>query len=55
MMLLWLAWFGFNGGSILAFNDRVSRILVNTLMGGVAGMVSGCFIGWYQSKIPQWD
>ncbi|MEM9539241.1 MAG: ammonium transporter [Cyanobacteria bacterium P01_E01_bin.42] len=53
MMLLWLAWFGFNGGSLLLFDDRVSRILVNTLMGGVAGMMSGCFLGWYKTRVPQ--
>ena len=53
MMLLWLAWFGFNGGSVLFFDSRVSRILVNTLMGGVAGMISGCFLGWKKNKIPQ--
>ncbi|MGI0483231.1 ammonium transporter [Geminocystis sp. CENA526] len=53
VMLLWIAWFGFNGGSILLFNNHVPRILVNTLMGGVAGMISGCFFGWQKYKIPE--
>lgn len=53
VMLLWIAWFGFNGGSTLVFNDQVSRILVNTLMAGVAGMISGCFFGWRKYKLPE--
>ncbi|MBE9221334.1 ammonium transporter [Cyanobacterium stanieri LEGE 03274] len=53
VMLLWIAWFGFNGGSILVFNNQVALILVNTLMGGVAGMISSCIFTWYREKIPQ--
>ncbi|OKH16976.1 ammonium transporter [[Limnothrix rosea] IAM M-220] len=39
-MLLWFGWFGFNAGSTLAFNDQVPIILLNTLMAGVAGLIS---------------
>ncbi|BAQ63405.1 ammonium transporter [Geminocystis sp. NIES-3709] len=53
VMLLWIAWFGFNGGSIFVFNDQVPRILVNTLMAGVAGMISGCIFGWQKYKMPE--
>ncbi|MGY6529489.1 MAG: ammonium transporter [Cyanobacterium sp.] len=53
VMLLWIAWFGFNGGSVLVFNNQVALILVNTLMGGVAGMISSCIFSWYREKIPQ--
>jgi len=53
VMLLWIAWFGFNGGSIFVFNDQVPRILVNTLMAGVGGMISGCFFGWRKYKLPE--
>lgn len=53
VMLLWIAWFGFNGGSILVFNDKVARILVNTLMGGVAGMISACAFSLYKYKIVE--
>ncbi len=53
VMLLWIAWFGFNGGSTLAFNDEVTRILVNTLMAGVGGMICCCAVGWYKSKTPE--
>lgn len=53
VMLLWIAWFGFNGGSTFVFNDQVPKILVNTLMAGVAGMISGCFFGWQKYKLPE--
>ncbi len=43
VLLLWLGWFGFNGGSTLALNDQVPLILLNTflaaLAGGLAAMV----------------
>ncbi|MEM6251908.1 MAG: ammonium transporter [Cyanobacteria bacterium P01_D01_bin.156] len=39
-LLLWFGWFGFNGGSTLAFNEQVPRILVNTLLAGAAGLVA---------------
>ncbi|WP_051326607.1 ammonium transporter [Aliagarivorans taiwanensis] len=31
-LLLWLGWFGFNGGSTLAFTDAVPKILLNTCL-----------------------
>lgn len=38
-LLLWVGWLGFNGGSTLAFNERVPIIILNTLLSGVAGML----------------
>ena len=45
MFILWLGWFGFNGGSQLAMGtiadaDDVARIFVNTNMAAAAGVVS---------------
>jgi ammonium transporter, Amt family len=37
VMLLWLGWFGFNGGSTLAFDARVPMILLNTFLAASAG------------------
>jgi len=39
LLLLWLGWFGFNGGSLLRATEQIPGILVNTFL---AGMVGGC-------------
>ncbi len=39
-LLLWIGWFGFNGGSTLAMNAQVPKIVLNTLLGGAAGLVA---------------
>lgn len=46
VILLWFGWFGFNGGSTLAWNEQVPTILVNTAMGAASGMVATLFLGW---------
>ena len=40
VILLWLGWFGFNGGSTLALDDRIPRVLTNTIFAGAAGLVT---------------
>ncbi|RIV17223.1 ammonium transporter [Alicyclobacillaceae bacterium I2511] len=37
--ILWFSWFGFNGGSLLQFNNRVGLILLNTNFAAAAGVV----------------
>ncbi len=46
VILLWVGWFGFNGGSVLAFNDRVIVIVTNTVIAGSAGMCVSMIVGW---------
>ncbi|MEY8241047.1 MAG: ammonium transporter [Cycloclasticus sp.] len=36
-LLIWLGWFGFNGGSTLEWNDSVPTILLNTCLSAFAG------------------
>jgi ammonium transporter, Amt family len=46
-LLLWFGWFGFNGGSTLAFNDKVPLILVNTVLAGASGGVAAMFVSQF--------
>lgn len=46
VMILWFGWFGFNGGSTLAFNDQVAGIIINTALASAAAMISALFAGW---------
>lgn len=52
VMLLWFGWFGFNGGSTLAASAAVPGILINTTLGGAAGMVGALLLGWLVLKKP---
>ncbi|MFK8185067.1 MAG: ammonium transporter [Phormidesmis sp.] len=49
-MLLWFGWFGFNGGSNLAFNQQVAVITINTLMAGAAGLITPIAIMEWQRQ-----
>ncbi|GAB4508766.1 MAG: hypothetical protein OHK0046_02210 [Anaerolineae bacterium] len=50
VMLLWMGWFGFNGGSTLAMNDQVVHIVANTVLAGAAGLCAGMGISWLAFK-----
>lgn len=45
-LLLFFGWFGFNGGSTLAANAAVPGIIVNTLLGGVTGVITVLLVTW---------
>lgn len=53
IFLLWFGWFGFNGGSTLAFNEEVPKILVNTAQGGASGGLTALLTTWLINKRPQ--
>jgi len=44
--ILWFSWFGFNGGNLFQFDDRVGLILLNTNIAASAGVV-GAIIATY--------
>lgn len=48
VILLWLGWFGFNGGSTLAFNEQVPGIVANTVLGGAGGGMAALTLGWWR-------
>jgi len=46
VLLLWFGWFGFNGGSTLAFCDEVPMILVNTNLSAAFGGLTALALSW---------
>ena len=52
MFLLWIGWFGFNGGSTLALNTSVPFILVHTMLGAAAGGLAVIGISWVRNGLP---
>ncbi|EQM77138.1 ammonium transporter [Stutzerimonas stutzeri] len=47
-LLLLFGWFGFNGGSMLAFDARVPGIIVNTITAGMAGIVVVMLLSYWR-------
>jgi ammonium transporter, Amt family len=53
VFLLWLGWFGFNGGSVLSADpDGVSFVLVTTSLAAAAGIVGAMATSWFIQKKP---
>ncbi len=53
-LILWLGWFGFNPGSVVAADGAlIGLITVTTNMGAIGGMLSAMFLGWYLVGKPQ--
>lgn len=51
VLLLWLGWIGFNGGSTLALDGRVPAILFNTMLAGASGMTTGILYSrWHDGQ-----
>jgi ammonium transporter, Amt family len=53
VFLLFLGWFGFNGGSVLSANpEAVSLVFVTTALAASAGGLASIFTGWAVLKKP---
>ncbi|MEE8575588.1 MAG: ammonium transporter [Thermodesulfobacteriota bacterium] len=53
VFLLWLGWFGFNGGSVLSADPGLtSRTLMTTCVAAAAGGLAAMFTSWGVSKKP---
>ncbi|MCP5431970.1 MAG: ammonium transporter [Alphaproteobacteria bacterium] len=50
VILLWIGWFGFNGGSTLALNKDVPLILINTLLAAAMGGIAGFGYTWIRDR-----
>jgi Amt family ammonium transporter len=53
VFLLWLGWFGFNGGSVLSADPAgVSLVLVTTSIAASAGAIGAMVTAWWATKKP---
>jgi len=53
VFLLWLGWFGFNGGSVLSADPgAVSLVFVTTTLAAAAGVIAAMLTSWIVQKKP---
>ena len=53
VFLLWLGWFGFNGGSVLSADPAaVSFVFVTTSLAAAAGIIGAMIVSWVMQKKP---
>jgi len=53
VFLLWLGWFGFNGGSVLSADPAMlSYVSVTTALAGAAGVIGAMIVSWNVQKKP---
>ena len=50
--ILWIGWFGFNGGSELAANEAVPYIILTTNLAGVCGALTATLVTWLKDDQP---
>ena len=53
VLILWVAWWGFNGGSVGALNDKLGPVIINTNLAGATGGLAGMFYAWKFQKRAQ--
>jgi Amt family ammonium transporter len=51
-LILWLGWYGFNPGSVLAMNETVPYIAVTTTLGAAGGGIAGTLFSQIHSGKP---
>lgn len=53
VFMLWLGWFGFNGGSVLSADPGpVSLVFVTTSLAAAAGVIGAMIVSWIAFKKP---
>ncbi len=51
VLILWLGWFGFNGGSTLGTADnRFAEVILVTQLGAAAGVIGASAMIWFKTK-----
>ena len=49
-LLLWVGWFGFNAGSVLAFNSSAIVVVITTFLAAASGLVSLVLVTYWRLK-----
>jgi len=53
VFLLWVGWYGFNGGSVLSADpELISLVFVTTTLAACAGVVGAMILSWIMNKKP---
>jgi ammonium transporter, Amt family len=50
--ILWIGWFGFNGGSELAANENVPYIILTSNLAGVSAALTATLVTWLRDDQP---
>ena len=50
VLLIWLGWYGFNGGSTLQLTDQVPKILLNTTLGASWGGIAASICHYWHKR-----
>jgi Amt family ammonium transporter len=51
ILLLWVGWFGFNPGSVLAFNDEAIVVVETTFIAAATAMVATSLMAYFSTKV----
>jgi ammonium transporter, Amt family len=52
VLILWIGWYGFNGGSELGLTDNVPSIIQNTTLAATFGGLAGMAMTWRRDRRP---
>ncbi|MBC1261664.1 ammonium transporter [Synechococcus sp. BSF8S] len=51
-LILWIGWYGFNPGSVLAMDETVPYVAVTTTLGAAGGAISGTLVSQIRGSKP---
>ena len=48
VFVLWVGWYGFNGGSLYGLTPDVPRVILNTTVAAAFGGLAGMALTWFR-------